>query len=188
MSPRPSLRIAPVVAAAVLVFSGCGNGDGAGDSTTTTQEASDTTVADTASPTSFNVPQVTAETRPPETSTTTTAASIAPSTSIEPTSVEEEIAAAAVEAREAYLYAVYNVDAPDALVRLEATHAPGGASLEIGLKNYRSIVDNGWKARPNPDVPDTITVESPVDSPRRHDCRTDVVRCRRRSRLRTGRS
>ena len=71
------------------------------------------------------------------------------------------IAAAALASQDAYLYAVYNLDAPDAIDRLRATST--GASLELGLANYQSIVDNGWLVRPNPDVPDSTTVASPVD-------------------------
>ncbi len=67
-----------------------------------------------------------------------------------------------IASRDAYLYAIYNLDAADAIDRLNSTHAAGSPSLALALDNIQTLVDNGWLARPNPDVPDTVTIESDV--------------------------
>jgi len=49
------------------------------------------------------------------------------------------------------------------VARLEATTVAGSPSLEVTLRNLDTLRTNGWRARPNPDVPDTYTIESEVD-------------------------
>lgn len=148
-----------IVGIAILVScSGAGN-DTADPTTPTTIES--TAPATTVAPTSTSTTMP-----PPTTSPTTTTSEAPPGTTAPPAATpstptpEEAIAAAAVASGDAYLYAVYNPTAPDAVERLRATST--GASLQLGLENYQSIVDNGWRVRPNPDVPDRTTVASPV--------------------------
>jgi hypothetical protein len=159
MKPTPTTFIVALAAAAVLAASGCSGSDDSSSDTTAPTVAS---VPDTGPTTSFNVPQVTAETVPTTTRPADTTAP-PPTTAAPPVagSVEEAVANAAIAARDAYLYAIYNVEAADAADRLRSTTT--GASLDIGLENYQALVDNGWRARPNPDVPDAITIESAVE-------------------------
>jgi hypothetical protein len=156
MKPTPTTFIVALAAVAVLAASGCSGSDDSSSDTTAPTVAS---VPDTGPTTSFNVPQVTAATVPTTDPNDTT--TIAPTTSQPPVagSVEEAVGAAAVAARAAYIYAVFNVGAPDALDPLRATHAAGGESLQIGLDNYQMLVDNGWLVRPNPEIEDLATVE-----------------------------
>ena len=157
---RRSTLITSIVGIVILASCSGGENDTA-DSTTPTTIGS-TAPASTVAPTSTTEP-----TTPPTTSATTTTTTQAPPSTTAATAAvtsapttEEAIAAAAIASGDAYLYAVYNPEAPDAVDRLRATST--GASLQLGLENYQSIVDNGWRVRPNPDVPDSTTVASPV--------------------------
>ena len=164
MQPHQTHRYAGLALTALLALAACSSSDDA--ATTTTEAPSPTSTAVTTVTTEPEAASTTESTTTTEATTTTvadTTTSVAPSTTAESSPAEEAVMAAAIESREAYLYAVYNVEAPDALDRLLASTTEGGASQEIGLENYQTIVDNGWVARPNPDVPDTITVESPVE-------------------------
>lgn len=149
--------------AIIALLTACsGGGSDVTDSAARTTTESTTPVPTPASP---STSASTTSTARASTSTSTTTTATAPLSTTPTTPVatpaptaEEVVAAAAVESREAYLYAVYNVDVPDALVRLRASTT--GPSLELGLANYQSIVDNGWRVRPNPDVPSALTPES----------------------------
>jgi hypothetical protein len=155
---KRSVLITSVVAGAILASCSGAESDVADSTAPTTIEP--TTPAPTAAPTSTTT-STTPPTTEPTTTTTeapsgTTAATPVPTTA--PPTTEGAIAAAAIESREAYLYAVYNVDAPDALARMRASST--GESLEKGLAIYQEFVDNGWRARSNPDVPSALTPES----------------------------
>jgi hypothetical protein len=153
----PTTVILAIATMTMLAASACSSSDETSIETATPTVAS---VLDTGPTTSFNVPQVTAATVPTTDPNDTT--TDAPTTTAPPVagSVEEAVANAAIETREAYLYAVYNVEAPDALDRLLASHLAGSTALDVGLENYQSIVDNGWRVRPNPVVPSSLTPES----------------------------
>jgi hypothetical protein len=154
MKPPHTSVVLGLTATALLALSSCsGSNDTATDSTTPAVA----TVPDTGPTTSFNVPQVTAATVPTTDPNDTT--TIAPTTSQPPVagSVEEAVAAAVVTSRDAYLYAIYNVDAPDWREQLEATTS--GASLALSVENVETLQTNGWKARPNPDIPSVAVAE-----------------------------
>jgi hypothetical protein len=141
-----------ISAVALVVLAAC-NGSSDAIVSTTSQADSSTTEPDTA--TTASVDQTTTTTSaPPETTTAPTVDSTAPA--------DTAVADGLIASRDAYLYAVYNLDAVDALDRLNSTHAAGGPSLALALDNIQTLVDNGWLARPNPDVPDTVTIESDV--------------------------
>jgi hypothetical protein len=145
-----------VVMACVIALMGCSGSDTDGASSTPVDEPS-TSVADMEPSTTTMTPSTTTIA-----TTTSTAPPDPPRTTPAPNSPTEPVADALVAAREAYLYAVYNLEAPDAVDRLNATHAAGSPSLELALDNVQSLVDNGWLARPNPEVADTVTIESDV--------------------------
>jgi hypothetical protein len=107
------------------------------------------------------------------TSASTTTSSTVPATSVDttaaPTTTVDEIAAtkaavadAAVQGRLDYLYAVQNYDAPDAVAVLSSHLAAGSPALQLGLDNLETLRSNGWRVRPNPDVPSVLTVQSEV--------------------------
>ncbi len=142
--------VAPTVPTSAEVTSGV-------DTTSTTSTSTTSTTSTSTSTTSVS----TSTTTPPTTPTTVDAT--VPTTTEKPEATPESaITDALIEAREAYLYAVYNLDASDANERLALTHAAGSPSLELALDNIQTLIDNGWLARPNPDVPDTVTTESDV--------------------------
>jgi hypothetical protein len=126
-------------------------------------DASDRTTAPSNRPPALATePSATTTSTSSTTSTTTT--TLAPTTTVDQIAITKQaVADAAVASREAYLYAVYNLDAPDALQRLEATAAAGSDSLALALDNIETLRTNGWRARPHPDIPDSLTVESEVD-------------------------
>lgn len=151
---RP-VHIVSAVAAA-LAFAACSGSSDANETTTSPSDSSSTTEPTTA--TTSSVDQATTTTgAPPE---TTTASTAEPTTSVDP--IETAVVDGLIASRDAYLYAVYNLDAADAIDRLNSTHAAGSPSLALALDNVQTLVDNGWLARPNPDVPDTVTIESDV--------------------------
>jgi hypothetical protein len=89
-------------------------------------------------------------------------------TTVTTTTVDERaatkaaVAAAAVQSREDYLYAVQNYDAPDALTVLARTTAADSPAFQRGVDNIENLRSNGWRVKPNPDVPSALTVESDV--------------------------
>ena len=78
-------------------------------------------------------------------------------------STKAAVAAAVVQSRQDYLYAIENYDAPDALEVLSHTWAPDSPSWNLTLTNMEQLRSNGWRARPNPDVPDQTIVEGEVN-------------------------
>lgn len=156
----------PALAAALVVLLlGC-SGSENDSGTTVSTPTSDSVIT---SSTTTTEPTATTVTSPTTTTSTTTSTSTTTTTEAPTTTTSEPvdttndaIADGLIASREAYLYAVYNLDAADAEDRLAATHAAGSPSLELALENVQTLVDNGWLARPNPDIPDTVTIESDV--------------------------
>jgi hypothetical protein len=72
------------------------------------------------------------------------------------------VGAAAVQSRQDYLYAVQNYDAPDALTVLGRSTAANSPSFQQTVDNIENLRSNGWRVKPNPDVPSVLTVESDV--------------------------
>lgn len=149
-----------IVGITILASCGGGGNDTADPTTPTTIES--TAPAPTVAPTS------TSTTMPPPTTSSITTTSQAPPGTTAPTTpattaptTEEAIVAGFDASQEAFFYAVYNLDAADGLDRMRATTT--GESLERGLAIYEEIVSNGWRARPNPDVPDRSIVVEPVN-------------------------
>ena len=153
------------MATAIVILVACAGSDSS-DEATENSTSTAPPATDVAATTTIPEPNPTTTSTSSTTTTTTVEASTsteAPPTSTEPAAPTEELVTAGlIESREAYLYAVYNLDAPDAIERLNATHAAGSPSLDLALDNVQILADNGWLARPNPDVPDTITIESDV--------------------------
>jgi hypothetical protein len=150
----PRIPLAAVLLLTALVpFVGCSDDDGAGASTSSATAP----------------PETTTPTRAP-TSTSTTARTTEAPTTIEapPTTVDPiaatktAVAAAAVQSRLDYLYAVQNYDAPDALAVLSSHVAANSPALQVGIQNMETLRSHGWRVRPNPDVPSSLTVESDV--------------------------
>jgi hypothetical protein len=88
---------------------------------------------------------------------------VAPTTTVDGIAVTKAaVAAAAVQSRLDYLYAVENYDAADAVAVLSSHVAANSPALQLGLDNMETLRSNGWRVRPNPDVPSALTVESDV--------------------------
>jgi len=155
MTTRLFCAVAGIVT--VLLLGACSSDDGAGGDTTT----SSSSAADM-SPSTTNTVATTAITS--STTSTTTASTLPPNTTTtvdDVATTKQAVANAAISAREAYLYAVYNLDAADALGRIDATMTPG-PSRDLTLANLEMLRRNGWRARPRVDVPDTIALEGEV--------------------------
>jgi hypothetical protein len=73
------------------------------------------------------------------------------------------VAAAAVETRQGYEYALQNYDAADALDVLGRTWAANSPAWNLTLKNIETLRTNGWRSRANPTIPSVTTVESDVE-------------------------
>ena len=98
------------------------------------------------------------------TSTTAPTTTQAPTTTIdEITATKAAVAAAAVEARQNYLYAVKNYDAPDALEVLARTTARDSPSWALTLSNIDTLRGNGWLVRDDPRAASVTVVESDVE-------------------------
>ena len=145
-----------LIAAVTLVVLAACNGSNDATESTTTPAGSSTT--DPGSVTTSSIEQTTTTTSSSQ--ETTTAPTVESTTPVDP--IETAVVEGLIAARDAYLYAIYNLDAADAMDGLNATHAAGSPSLALALDNIQTVVDNGWLARPNPDVPDTVTIESDV--------------------------
>jgi hypothetical protein len=72
------------------------------------------------------------------------------------------VAAAVVQTRQDYLYAVQHYDAADALDVLARTAVREGPSWQLAVKNIDTLKTNGWRARNDPTVPSVTTVEGDV--------------------------
>jgi hypothetical protein len=94
------------------------------------------------------------------TTTATTRTALATTTTVDQVAVAKGAAAAAVvQGRQDYLYAIFNLDAPDALTVLANTTAPDSPSWALTIANIDQLRREGWRARPDPMVPSTTTVE-----------------------------
>ncbi len=139
--------------------------------------SSDDTAAPTVAPSPPPTPAETgpSTTNPPATTVAPTAApppepppTVPPTTTSPPTTrppdpraeAEAALRRAPIQNRKAYLYAVKNYTAADALDRLAATTVRGGPSWELALDNVRELRRNGWKVRSNPAARETVAVES----------------------------
>jgi hypothetical protein len=135
-----------ISAVALVVLAACNGSNDAIESTTSPADSSTTELGSVTTP---SVDQASTTTSAP--SESTTASTVESTTPVDTT--ETAVADGLIASRDAYLYAVYNLDAVDALERLNSTHAAGSPSLALALENIQTLVDNGWLARPNPDVP-----------------------------------
>jgi hypothetical protein len=145
----------------LLPIVGCTDDDSSGQTTRAaagTASSASTELAATPSSTSTNesatVPTATTVLTPSSTTPTTTADATAPT--------KAAVAAAIVQSRQDYLYAVGNYDAPDALEVLARTWSEGGPSWNLVTSTMQSMQASGYRLRPNPAVPDASTVEGEV--------------------------
>lgn len=148
--------VSTITVAAVIVLAACNGSDDTAERAPRPSDPSSTN--ELGSVTTSSVDQATTTTSaPPETTAATTVEATTP---VDP--VETAVVDGLIASRDAYLFAVYNLDAADAIDRLNSTHAAGSPSLALALENIQTLLDNGWLARPNPDVPDKVTIESDV--------------------------
>ena len=167
---QPHRRVIAVIAAVALPLAACS--DDAGDAATTdtnpttptaTDPPPDPTV-DVTTPSTDVADPTTPPTEPPATDPPSTEPPTTPPPTELPTTTEtpmDEVEAAVREAvvtsREAYLYAVYNVEAPDWRERLEASAT--GDSLARGISIVEDLLARGYRARANPEIPSAATPE-----------------------------
>lgn len=157
---RRRSRVAAAGVIAILGASGCSSGRTA---TPTSTSAVSVSVA-VSSASSEDVPS------PPSSSVHPSTTSVATTTLVETTTTVDEasltkaaVAAAAVQSRQDYLYAVQNYDAPDVLDVLGRSTASGSPSLQLTIDNIENLRTHGWRVRPNPSVPSDLTVEGDVE-------------------------
>jgi hypothetical protein len=99
----------------------------------------------------------------PATTSSTTTSPTAPPTTVDPiTASKAAVVAAVAQSRQVYNYVVANYDAPDALDVLATTAVRDGPSWNVAVQNMATLRSNGWLVRPNPEIPDTSTVEGDV--------------------------
>ena len=150
---RSASILPTAVLAVVLTASACSDDDSAATSTVPPRTSSVATSGDASTTNASTIPLP-----------STTAATQAPTTTIDQiAATKQAVAAAAVQSRQDYLYAVQNYDAPDALTVLGRTAAANSPAFQRGVDNMNNLRSNGWKVRPNPTVPSSLTVESDVD-------------------------
>jgi hypothetical protein len=151
-TPRIPLAAAVLLLTALVPFVGCSDDDGAGASTSAATAPAETTTPTTA-PTSTSMTARTTEAPTTE----------APPTTVDPiAATKAAVVAAVVQARQDYLYATMNYDAPDALTVFGKTTAPDSPSYQLGVANINELQSHGWRVRLNPEVPSVTTVESDV--------------------------
>ncbi len=147
--------IVGLLVAGLAILAACDGSDGTAQSTTATV---DLTAAPTVPPATSSISTV-----PASTTATTSAPTVAPTTTIdEIAATKAAVAAAAVQNRQDYQYALENYDAPDALDVLARTTAVNSPSWNLVLKNMETLRANGWRSRPNPEVPSVAVVEGEV--------------------------
>jgi hypothetical protein len=94
------------------------------------------------------------------TTTTTTTTTAAPTTTLDPLAVEEAaVSEAAEQARMARSNAFINLDDPTAIDALGLYYVLDGSALAEVHLGIQDLVEGGWRVRPNPTVPETLTVE-----------------------------
>lgn len=124
----------------------------------------------TASATPSSTPSTTSAAAPSTSTPPSTSTSTSTSTTIAETTTtvdqialtKEAVAAAAVQSRQDYLYAVQNYDAPDALSVLGRSTAANSPSFQLTLDNIENLRANGWRVRPNPSIPSDLTIEGDI--------------------------
>jgi hypothetical protein len=147
-------RSVPLVGLFVaLALTGCTDDDTASDTTSTATAA-------LSAPTPSAITTSGAITAPTSADPSTTAA---PTTTDLSAATKAAVAAAVVQGRQNYQYALENYDAPDALDVLARTTAANSPAWELTLKNMDALRTNGWRSTPNPTVPSVTTVEGDVD-------------------------
>jgi hypothetical protein len=152
-TPRVQLAGTALLLAALVPFVGCSDDDGAGASTSAATASAETTTRST-------VPTTTSS---PSRTTAAATTTEAPPTTVDPiAATKAAVAAAVAQARQDYLYATMNYDAPDALTVFGQTTAPDSPSYQLGIANINELQSHGWRVRLNPDVPSVTTVEGDV--------------------------
>lgn len=145
-----------IIATGLLITAGCTSDPGA----TTSSASSISNPARTASRSSTAPTSLTTD---PPTTSASTSSTLATTTTVDQAAVAKAaIAAAVVQGRQDYLYAIFNFDAPDALTVLANTTAPDSPSWALTVGNMDQLRSKGWRARPDPTVPSTTTVEGDV--------------------------
>jgi len=145
-----------LVAMGLLAAAGCtGDPDATASSTSSTVDSARTEPASSAVPTS-------PASEPPPTSANASTVLVTTTTVDQIAAAKAAVSAAAVQSRLDYLYAVQNYDAPDAMAVLSSHVAANSPALQLGIQNMETLRSRGWRVRPNPDVPSSLTVESDV--------------------------
>jgi hypothetical protein len=92
---------------------------------------------------------------------TTTTTTAAPTTTLDPIAAEEAaVSEAAVQARMARFNALVNLDDPTTAESLDAYYVADGSALTEVLLGMQDLRDNGWRLRVNPNVEESLAVES----------------------------
>lgn len=145
-----------LVAMGLLAVGGCTSDSGA-----TSSSAPSTVDSATTESTSTSAPA--RPTTDPPSTPATTSSTLATTTTVDQVAAARAAIASAVEqGRQDYLYAIFNFDAPDALTVLANTTAPDSPSWALTVANIDQLRSKGWRARPDPTVPSTTTVEGDV--------------------------
>jgi hypothetical protein len=154
-------RTRPVIsllAVAAITVTACSNSSTASTTTVTTTVPVETTVAEITTTTEDPIEvaaKISNEARRKELDRINTEKAAIQAT-------KDAIAAAIVQSRQDYIYAVTNYDAPDALEVLARTTVLNSPSYKRGVENMETLRSNGWKIRLNTDVSDSLTVEGDV--------------------------
>lgn len=155
-------RLAATIVSIMLVAAACSGEDTAAPTVAPSPPTMPAEIepSTTDLPATIVTPTTVPPSEPPPTDPPTTTAM--PTTEPPDPAVEAEatLRRAAIRARKAYLYAVKNYDAPDALDRLATGIVRGGPSWDVTLGNMRQLRRNGWRIRPNPEARETVAVEA----------------------------
>jgi len=93
--------------------------------------------------------------------TTSTTSTLAPTTTLDPVAADTAaVTAAAIAARTARMDALLAPDDADVIATLDDLYVADGAAREEIDTRVQHLLDEGYRVRPNPDVPDSLTVES----------------------------
>ncbi len=161
MTSSPS-RMTVLAGVAALFLLGCSGSESTTDTTVTIPPADSTTTS--ASPTTEVSETTTTTSTPATTSTTATSTTKPPATTTtEPIGPDRHGSRRWLDrlSRGVPLRRLQ----PRCRRRIGSTRSDPRDEQPVvgtGLENVQTFVDNGWLARPNPDVPDTITIESDV--------------------------
>lgn len=146
-----------LVATALLAAAGCtSDPDATASSVTSTVDPGTTEISSSVLPTSQ-------ASEPPPTSATTSTVIATTTTVDQAAATRAAVVAAVASARNNYLYAVRNYDAPDALAVLSSTTVVDSPSYRQATQNIDTLRSRGWRSRENPSVPSVSTVEGEVD-------------------------